>query len=63
MSNQEEKITGSQKPENDSLQSNAEDTVHSATTEGKIADPKHNTGNERMSVDEEGAEVGPDDEV
>jgi hypothetical protein len=63
MSNQEEEIAGSQHTENGSLQSNPQDSAKSATTEGKIADPKHNTGNEHMSVDEEGAEVGPDDEV
>lgn len=26
-------------------------------------DPEHNTGNDRMRIDEEGAEIGPDDEV
>jgi len=26
-------------------------------------DPQHNTGHEHMRIDEEGAEIGPDDEV
>lgn len=72
MSNQEEEITKSQNTENNngsngenvSSQSGAHHSDDSASTsDEKIADPTHNTGNERMAVDEEGAEVGPDDEV
>lgn len=35
----------------------------SSTNSGHKKDPVHNTGDERMMIDEEGVEIKPDDQV
>lgn len=44
---------------------NSENTGHdtSASSGGHKQDPEHNAGNDRMRIDEEGAEVKPGDQV
>jgi hypothetical protein len=43
--------------------SEASKSANSGSEKSKGVDPKHNTGNEHMRIDEEGTEIGPDDEV
>jgi len=73
MANQENEITKNQQSADNNpgtteqsvpSQSEQRNTDRAASgNDGQIADKQHNTGNDRMAVDEEGAEVGPDDEV
>jgi hypothetical protein len=66
MANQEEKNTANENKEQgtagaDNNQNTGNDT--SSTDNGHKKDPVHNTGDERMMIDESGAEVNPDDQV
>lgn len=36
---------------------------HAGESERNIQDPEHNTGKKHMRIDEEGAEIGPNDEI
>lgn len=66
MANQEEQNTPNENKEQgtagaDNNQNTGNDS--SSTADGHKKDPVHNTGDERMMIDEEGAEVKPDDQV
>ncbi len=39
------------------------ESQHDMDSKNHLQDPVHNTGNEKMSIDEEGAEIQPGDEV
>jgi hypothetical protein len=43
--------------------SESSENTNSGQPGNEPLDPQHNTGHEHMRIDEEGAEVGPDDEV
>lgn len=65
MANQEEKNTANENKEQgtagaDNNQNTGNDT---SSTNGHKKDPVHNTGDERMMIDESGAEVKPNDQV
>ena len=66
MANQEEQDPTNEHKEQgsaaaDHTENTGQDTSSSST--GKNSDPVHNTGNDRMMIDEEGAEIKPGDEV
>jgi hypothetical protein len=66
MANQEEKNTANENKEQgnagaDNNQNTGNETL--STDNGHKKDPVHNTGDERMMIDESGAEVKPDDQV
>jgi hypothetical protein len=72
MSNLEENYEGANNglvndPDEKQSGTTGQTEADSADENGKAGstgiDPEHNTGNERMRIDEEGAEIGPDDEV
>lgn len=71
MSNIEENLpgnnnnSGSGSDENVSNLGNTGSSNHGDSDQSgkKPLDPKHNTGHEHMRIDEEGSEIGPDDEV
>lgn len=73
MTNTEDETTANQNTEENNKASNDETASaklneqqsngSDKSAEGQMADTTHNTGNEHMSIDEEGSEVGPDDEV
>jgi len=44
-------------------QGGSSDNKNAGQTENQPLDPQHNTGNKHMRIDEEGSEIGPDDEV
>lgn len=60
MINEEEELTTGGDEQNDNDQANSSS---SETGEGHKQDPVHNTGDEHMMIDEEGAEIKPDDQV
>lgn len=75
MSNLEENLSsnnnnpggGSEENQNNSGAQSGQGVSSENTNAGQSGnqplDPQHNTGHEHMRIDEEGAEVGPDDEV
>ena len=74
MINEEEEPTISGGTENDQSGSNSESSSStessqqgrsgsSGSGESHKQDPVHNTGDEHMMIDEEGAEIKPDDQV
>lgn len=66
MANQEEQTTPNENNEQINEGTDAAqhtDSGSSDTNSGHKKDPVHNTGDERMMIDEEGAEVKPDDQV
>jgi hypothetical protein len=48
---------------NDPDEEQSETSEQSGDAASQGIDTEHNTGNKRMRIDEEGAEIGPDDEV
>ncbi len=66
MANQEEEITQNGNNEQDNTAANQEQRTGDETTgtdSSQKKDPAHNTGDEHMKIDEEGAEISPDDQV
>lgn len=66
MSNQEEQQSANEnKEQNNPSNNQSQEVGNESTSSGgsHMADPEHNTGNDRMRIDEEGAEIKPDDEV
>lgn len=75
MSNLEENLSsnnnnpggGSEENQNNSgaqsSQGGSSENTNAGQSGNQPLDPQHNTGHEHMRIDEEGAEVGPDDEV
>jgi hypothetical protein len=57
---QENSSGQSDKPEDSSEETRA---ANSGSKNEKGVDPAHNSGHEHMRIDEEGSEIGPDDEV
>jgi hypothetical protein len=57
---QQDSTGNSNKPE-DSSQETTAGNADSEQTNG--VDPSHNTGNKHMRIDEEGGEIGPDDQI
>lgn len=66
MANQEEQSNpNEQKEQSTPAENQSQNTADESTQSGGShkQDPAHNTGNEHMMIDEEGAEVKPGDEV
>jgi len=65
MANQEEQNNPNENQEQNNPANNQSQEVGNESTSsgGHKSDPEHNTGNDRMRIDEEGAEIKPDDEV
>jgi len=66
MANYEEQNTTNEQKEKGNAGADKSKNANNDTTTtggGNVKDPEHNTGNDRMMIDEEGAEVKPDDQV
>lgn len=66
MGNQEEKHVSKENEEQSNPANKQSQNVGNESTQSEPShkeDPVHNTGNEHMMIDEEGAEVKPDDQV
>jgi hypothetical protein len=66
MGNQEEQHSSKENQEQSNPANNQSQDVGNESTQSETShktDPVHNTGNEHMRIDEEGAEVQPDDQV
>lgn len=66
MANQEEQHNPNENQEQSNPANNQSQEVGNESTSsgaGHKTDPVHNTGNDRMKIDEEGAEIKPDDQI
>ena len=65
MANQEEQTRPNENKEQGNLGGTSGESEQKATetNSGHKKDPVHNTGDDRMMIDEEGAEIKPDDQV